>query len=861
MPRYSSISFQCVDASIRAEDANFRFQSNTITGPNAAKEQILLLSTENTTIPLNFHFLNATASLDNLLVFRSADDNTNQAFRVGLDSQNSRYIVQSDVRPLVFQNNVQNQNMQLDGSGNITLNAAGTGVIDLVAATNSVQVNSTSIITTAQSVTTSVTNDYNLTVGGAIQLANTGTLTIQGDVVLQGANVTIATAHLLLENGLSVTNGAFSLNGNASITGNASISGVSTLQSVTATSLNVSNDTILNGMLSVLGNVVIGGTSTTLSNGPLISNSTTLSTFAGGVTTSGPFTVSGASATLLSGTVTAQGDTTLNKQLTVLGLGGVTITQGPLSLQQGNLSITNGSLSVHNGIVCDSGGLSLTGNLTQNAGSIISAGGDITLQSGSLYIQQGVIRVTSASGVNGLDVLNANLHVGGQTVLDKLLTLGSGVSVTSGTSTFQAVQINQALTTTANAEIGGILKVDGVANFMQALNASSSITATGPINITSPSAGLSTFAAGLSSNSAIYVNGTTGSAAIVTLAADGTRSLFTQGINVSGQSLLVSSGINVQGGNLVVASGNTTTLNGSTTVNGALTLTAGLNISQGSATIGSGGLTINNNGSFTVASGSSTILNGAIALNGAVTLAGNITSTTATISAASLVGKTLQNTSGTFTIDQNGNAVVNSIASGSGNFTTIVATGSVQGSSFGNTNGSYQVDGNGNIQGVSVLINSKIRLTASGGSTSAYTIKLPIAPPTTNGQALVSDTNGNLSWTNNIASPYPAAYTFTASNNQSAYTNITNLLFSNAGRTVYIEAVLVVSSSSTKQKSFYALTGWKDASGDGDWHLRYNWSGANIGLSFMIDSASSQVSYVSPNYANFTSLTFIISFE
>ena len=139
--------------------------------------------------------------------------------------------MQSDVRPLVLQNNVNGQNVQLDGNGNIVLNAAGGGIVRLVAATNALQVTSTGISTSVQSASTTITNDYNLSIGGAVTIANSGILTIKGDVVLQGSNVTIATAHLLLENGLSVTQGDFSLTGNAVIKGNATISGATSLTS------------------------------------------------------------------------------------------------------------------------------------------------------------------------------------------------------------------------------------------------------------------------------------------------------------------------------------------------------------------------------------------------------------------------------------------------------------------------------------------------------------------------------------------------------------------------------------------------------------------------------------------------------
>jgi hypothetical protein len=575
-----------------------------------------------------------------------------------------------------------------------------------------------------------------------------------------------------------------------------------------------------------------------------------LSTFAGPVNISGAFQVLGNATTTLSGFVSALDNMTVTKQLNVLGVGGLLLTQGPLTLQQGSLSITSGSLSVQNGITCSSGGFALTGDLVQAIGSIVTSG-NVTLKSGTIYLQQGQLQITTPAGVNGIDIQFANLHVGGQTHLDALVTLANGLAVTSGATSLQGLIVNQLFSTTTNADIGGTLRVKDIATFIANIVANSDLNVTG----SSTFGNLLTASGGILSKSAITVNnGANGP--IVQLTNDGSRSVFNNGLKVLGLSLDLSAGLNVKSGNFVVAQGSTSTFNDVVNLNGLATFNAGLSVPQGPVSIGSGGLSLTGN----LLTSGSTTLNGPTALNGAVTLAGNITSTTSTVSVSSIVANTLRNLNSTFTVDANGNILSNSTNTGPLNATSAVLTGPIQASSLSNTNASFTVDGNGAISGQSILINSKVKLTATNAGTT-YSINLPASPPVSNGQALVSDTNGNLSWTNDIASPYPAAYTFMASNNQSTSSNITNLLFSTAGRNIYIETVLLLTTSSTKQKALYTLTGWKDASGDADWHMRYTWSGTNLGLSFAINSATSQVSYTSPNYANFASMTLIISFS
>ena len=411
MPRYTSLSFQCIDASIRAEDANFRLQSNTIVDNNANKQQVLLLSTENPAIPLYLQILNSNSTLDNQILFRSANDGVNQGFRIGLDSVNNQYVVQSDQKTLLFQNKTFGQSLRFDTSGNLAA-LLQNGSINLTTGSSVLQLNPTSSSLSTTSLGLNVSSALNISTGGLMNITNSGILTITGDVLFQGTNIKITTSHLLLENGLTIDQGNLIVNNASTLNGNVVVGGLTSLQALIVQQvLTTSSDATFGGKVTVSGTLTVSGTSTTLTNGPLLSQSTILSTFAGPVNISGAFQVLGNATTTLSGFVSALDNMTVTKQLNVLGVGGLILTQGPLTLQQGSLSITSGSLSVQNGITCSSGGFALTGDLVQATGSIVTSG-NVTLKSGTIYLQQGQLQITTPAGVNGIDIQFANLHVG-----------------------------------------------------------------------------------------------------------------------------------------------------------------------------------------------------------------------------------------------------------------------------------------------------------------------------------------------------------------------------------------------------------------------------------------------------------------
>ena len=854
MPRYSSISFQPPDTSIRAVDANYRLQS-TFTDTNTP---VLLLSTENPGIPLTLLLQNSLATLDNCITFKSQNDIVGAQMQIGLS--NNQYLISSTSRPILLTNQTANQVILLDNNGNINVQAPN-GSVTLSSSNTLIQLTNTAFSLTSAQAQLDITQTLSFIAGQSINFQSQN-ITVQSNVSFQGDTFEITKAHLTVSNGLDILVGDLLV---ADPTSSTTLSGSLQVDKVT-----VLNDTTVqttlttNGIASFLNNVSILGSVTiegqnglTLSQGPLLSSSTSLSMFMGPIQFNDQINVLNAKPLYLSGLLDVSSNTILRQQVDILGAGGLNVSNGSINVATGNMNVSKGSLAVQNGIICSGGGLQLTGDLKQIGGSI-NSDGDVTLKNGSIYLNNGRVLISTGADVVGLDIMNANMHIGGQTEMDDLVVMNNGLTVTSGLTTTQNVMVQNALMVSNDTDLGGALRVKDVATFISDIIGTGSMTLSKTLRVGSITDTTLT-ATQLCSGVDIYqqsrcidLNGNI----IVQLTTDGSQSSFNNGMKIRNQTLDIYAGFQLIGGSFTTANNSSATFGGPVTVNALLNVNSGITITKGAVSVGADGLSVLG----PLSTSSQSTFNGPVtfmmpvAIQNDITSSGNITSTKV------VNASQFQNSGGTFMADAQGNLTAMNVTATNGAFTSITSLGYVQANSFQNANNNFIVTSAGDLKVATATINQNVRLTASSSAGTIYTLNLPTNLPSTNGQALVSDTNGNLSWTNNIATPYPAAFTFTAANNQSQATAVNNLLFTQAGREIYIEVILTM--SSTKYKALYILNGWKDGSGDGEWHLNYKWSASrNLGLSFTIDSNTSQIYYTSPNYPSFTGLSFIVSYQ
>lgn len=140
-----------------------------------------------------------------------------------------------------------------------------------------------------------------------------------------------------------------------------------------------------------------------------------------------------------------------------------------------------------------------------------------------------------------------------------------------------------------------------------------------------------------------------------------------------------------------------------------------------------------------------------------------------------------------------------------------------------------------------------ISLLTAIATPSSYSLTLPAALPTVTGQALISDTSGNLSWGSSGAATQNS---FTGANNVSSPANITGLVVSNSPTVI---PVYVYVNATTKLAAVFNINAYTNASGS--YSVDGISVGDNTGVTFGITSTG-QITYTSGNYPGFTSLTF-----
>ena len=130
----------------------------------------------------------------------------------------------------------------------------------------------------------------------------------------------------------------------------------------------------------------------------------------------------------------------------------------------------------------------------------------------------------------------------------------------------------------------------------------------------------------------------------------------------------------------------------------------------------------------------------------------------------------------------------------------------------------------------------------SVNSAAGIALTLPSASPYANNTCLVSDTNGNLSYSTN--------FTFTGANNQSSPAIVTGLVF-NSSCEIIVTVTIVATTNLTQRFRLYGIF-----SGSSSWNIYpISTSGDTTNVNFSINSAG-LVTYTSPSYPGFVSLTF-----
>lgn len=146
-------------------------------------------------------------------------------------------------------------------------------------------------------------------------------------------------------------------------------------------------------------------------------------------------------------------------------------------------------------------------------------------------------------------------------------------------------------------------------------------------------------------------------------------------------------------------------------------------------------------------------------------------------------------------------------------------------------------------------VRNTVSLTTPTTLGNTYKLVLPTAVPSAGGQALISDTSGNLSWGSFAAVATQSS--FSAANNVTTAANVTGLSIT-ASPTV-IPIYIQVNATS----SYFAITTIRVYynTAASAYVLESNSAGDNTGVRFDVTSAG-QVVYYSGNYAGFSSLTF-----
>lgn len=451
----------------------------------------------------------------------------------------------------------------LTGAGTILLNAIDINAGSTISFTGSLTANTLGIANGFQSsahiiagqTLNLISGTLSLVSGGSLDVSNNGTIVISGGLLSVG------------------TGGSVGLTGNYNViyTSNSSIAGVeltgSGLQNVTV-NVNSSSSVTLTSNLTVAGTLSFTGGTLILAGYNLTIN--------GAVAASGTGTVSSTSASNISintsggttGTITFSGIASAVNNLTInvgagnqANIGGMVTVNGTLQLSTGMLSFNNAALTI-NGNVSGSG--SLSGNSSSN------------------------LTVTTSGGL----ATALNFAVGGQSINDFNISVGSGNFVTLGS----ALTVNGTLSLAGGSNIN-------LNGYTLTVGATGSITGTGSI-VANSSSGLTINSTG--GISSLIITGPIGN---LTINSGGSGSV-TLGSNVivsgmltlqSGSLVLNSYGLTITGD--IAASGSGTissTSNSNISIATTSSITGSLNFSAGANSVGNFTVNIGSGGSINI---------------------------------------------------------------------------------------------------------------------------------------------------------------------------------------------------------------------------------------------------------------------
>ncbi|OAF11482.1 hypothetical protein AXW67_21850 [Bradyrhizobium neotropicale] len=536
-------------------------------------------------------------------------------------------------------------------SGSAAINVQSSNFASDFGYSDTLQLNSNTVITTAPGATFSF-GSGTITGAGSLTLAGSGLVTLNtansytGGTILNGGNLVLAGAGTLgsTANNLTVNGGNLDL-GNSTQTQSGDVT--------------QTGGTIQKGTLNTTSYQMTGGT---LASSATVSASTEFDAQAG--TVNGVLAGAGALVKSTSGTVTLAGANSYT--------GGTTINAGTLAISGagtlGNiangLTITAGALDLGGTAQTQNGGLTLTGGTVQN-GTLASAGlfdvrtgavsaalagagavmkgtaGTVTFSGANLYtggtiINAGIFSLSGAGTLgdvaNSLKVNGGTLDLGGtaQTQNGGLTLTGgtvqNGTLASTGTFDFRAGAVSAAL-----AGAGAVVKATaGTVTFSGANTYAGTTMINGG---TLALSGTGSIASSAVTNDSIFsIAGlTNGGTSIVSLAGTGSVVLGSNSLTLSNASGTFSGAISGTGG-LTLTSG-TETLSGTNGYTGATTVNGGVLDVEGTIT-GTSAVTVNAGG---VLMGSGTIDPLAVTIRSGGTLApGNGTPGTSTSIVGSL---------------------------------------------------------------------------------------------------------------------------------------------------------------------------------------------------------------------------------
>ncbi|PUE24037.1 S-layer family protein, partial [Limnohabitans sp. Jir72] len=577
-----------------------------------------------------------------------------------------------------------NANITVANPGNITQAAdSQLSVGDLTLGTSN---GSAELIRTNNQITGTVTAN----VAGALSITNNGALTLgntnAGDVTL---NTSLANGEIVA-NGTNVISGAFSANAG---TGNLTLANTqdTQLSSITANAANITlsagNLTQVSGNLAVVDlNVVTAGGNANLSYGTnnQISGVVTANVGAGNLdlannrdTQLGDITAANANFTVTGGNIDNS-----SGALNIAGNLGVTALDGAAYLDYSSNNNVGGvvAANVRNGFVFSNSRDTQLGNIASSftylnvGGNITQADASSSVATGSLYIGPnlvGVTDVTLGNANNTIGSINAamsgNLTLRNATDL-RVNQLGVGGNatltvagnITSGGGDVSVSNLDVNTSNGGRVELTNSNSISGVitGNVASSLNVTNNGNTTLG-NITAASAGFDVRGDGTltqSANTALTLaNGldvNTANGAVTLGNANNIDGVFSA--NVAGD-LLVNNTRNLSLGNLIANNANIALSNGALTqVSGNLTVgaldiqtnNANANLSYGSsnqisgnlsARLGTGDLTVTNNGALTLGNTTAgavtldtSLANGAIVANGTNVITGVVSANAGT---------------------------------------------------------------------------------------------------------------------------------------------------------------------------------------------------------------------------------------